>query len=522
MTGNVGNPTTGNVGNPTAGNVGNLKTRVRFAPSPTGFLHVGGARTALFNWLFARHFKGSFILRIEDTDEVRSTEESVGGILEALHWLGLNWDEGPDYASYLGSSAGDRKILSQGNFGPYFQMQRVEYYYQKHVKLLLDQGKAYWCWCTPEELEAQRRNAQLEKRPPRYDGRCREIPEAAARQKKAQGVKPVVRFKMPGEGGTVVEDLIREKVSFENKLLQDFVIQKASGIPTYNFACVVDDHFMEITHVIRGEEHLSNTPGQIQLYQAFGWKPPEFAHLSMILGPDGAKLSKRHGATSVQEYREQGYLAEALRNYLSLLGWSTPDSQQLFEEDELARKFSLEGCQKNPATFDPQKLLWMNGEYIRKLSPVDLAQRAVPFLRGDLFQDKPGVATSEVERVIALEQEKYKLLSDVPRLVEFFFRDLRPQDYDPQAVEKVLKADGALEVLRKLSAVLSKLEPFAEKGLEEAIRAFCGEEGLKTGQVFHPVRVAVSGRTQGPSLFAMLEVLGREKVLKRLKTAESL
>src|SRR6185436_12655980 len=348
-------------------------TRVRFAPSPTGFLHIGGARTALFNYLFARRHKGVFILRIEDTDEVRSTRDSVDAILESMAWLGLAWDEGPVFEP--GLTGEDWK--EKGGFTPYFQMRRVEHY-KKFISQLLDKEQAYPCFCTPEELDAMRRQAQLEKRPPRYDGRCRHLNDAQRKAAEAKGRKASIRFKMPEGGATVVRDLIRGEVSFENKLLQDFVIQKTAGGPTYNFACVVDDHLMEISHVIRGDEHLPNTPSQLQLYNALGWKPPEFAHLSMILGPDGAKLSKRHGATSVLEYRTQGFLPETMRNYLALLGWATPDSQQLFEAEELIAKFDLAGCQKNPATFDPQKLLWMNGTNIRKMSPEKLLEEAGP------------------------------------------------------------------------------------------------------------------------------------------------
>lgn len=321
---------------------------------------------------------------------------------------------------------------------------------------------------------------------------------------------------MPDDGVTVVTDLVRGEVRFENRLLQDFIIQKTSGGPTYNFACVVDDHLMQISHVIRGDEHLSNTPSQLQLYGALGWRPPQFAHLSMILGPDGAKLSKRHGATSVLEYRQQGYLPETLRNYLALLGWSTTDSRQLFKPQELIDKFDLAGCQKNPATFDPQKLLWMNGVYIRHLDRRDLLSRAAPFLRE---AGLGGAATDKLDAAVALELEKVKLLTQVPRLVDFFFKDVT---YEPKAVDKVLRAPGADRVLEDLKQALETVSPFAQKALEERIRRFCDEKGLKTGQVFHPIRVAVSGRAEGPGLFAMLEALGKETVLSRLTAARRL
>ena len=486
-----------------------MTVRTRFAPSPTGYLHIGGARTALFCWLFARHHKGTFVLRIEDTDEVRSTHESVDAILESMAWLGLDWDEGPSLTRH------DEGWEEKGGYGPYFQMKRGEHY-RKFLEQLLASGKAYRCYCTPEELAAKRELASKEKRPVRYDGRCRDLTDAQRRAFEAEGRKPSVRFRMPQEGATVVPDLVRGDVSFENNLRQDFVIAKGSGVPTYNFANVIDDHLMEITHVVRGDEHLNNTPEQLHIYQALGFTPPKFAHLSMIMGPDGTKLSKRHGATSVLEYRDQGFLPEAMRNYLALLGWSNPESQQLFEAAELVAKFGLEGCQKNPATFDNQKLSWMNSEYIRKLTPETLVDRARPFLeKGRLG----GVHRDVLARAVKLEQEKLILLSELPGRLDFFFHDAV---YDPKAVDKVLKAAGAGKVLEDLGPALALVEPFAAKPLEDRIRGFCAEKGLKVGQVFHPIRVAVSGRTTGPGLFEMLEVLGREKVLARLEAARKL
>ncbi|MBI4423718.1 MAG: glutamate--tRNA ligase, partial [Elusimicrobia bacterium] len=369
--------------------------RTRFAPSPTGYLHIGGARTALFNWLLARHHGGAFVLRIEDTDEVRSTHESVDAILDSMAWLGLDWDEGP----LLAKRSGDWE--EKGPYAPYFQTRRNEHY-RRATDQLLAAGRAYPCYCAPEELEAMRRQAMAEKRLPRYDGRCRALTEARRKDLEAEGRTASIRFRMPDDGATVVEDGIRGAVSFENKVLQDFVIRKTTGGPTYNFAVVVDDHLMEITHVTRGDEHLSNTPYQLQLYRALGWEPPRFAHLSMILGPDGSKLSKRHGATSVLEYRDQGFLPETMRNYLALLGWSTHESQQLFAGDELVAKFDLAGCQKNPATFDNQKLLWMNGEYIRRLQAQALVERALPFLEK---AGLGGAPRAELERAAGLERE---------------------------------------------------------------------------------------------------------------------
>lgn len=477
------------------------KVRTRFAPSPTGFLHIGGARTTLYNWLYARRHGGDFVLRIEDTDEVRSTDDSVTAILDSVKWLGLNWDEGPLDGS-----------KDQGPHAPYFQMKRVDIY-RTHLNALLAAGKAYKCYCTKEELDEMRRIAQLEKRPPRYDGRCRAFTDAKRKELEAAGKKFSIRFKMPTDGTTIVEDKIRGNVSFENSLQQDLVIWKTTDGPTYNFCCVIDDHLMGITQVIRGDEHLSNTPSQVQIYYALGWKPPVFAHLSMILGPDGSKLSKRHGATSVLEYRDQGYLPHTMRNYLALLGWSTTDSQQLFTDEDLTAKFDLEHCQKSPATFDTVKLNWMNGEYIRQTPLDQLVELSRPFLEKAGLWNLPG---PDLKKVLSLEHEKFKLLSEIPRLIEFFYK---PVEFDPKAFEKVLKAPGAKDVLLGLVEALKDFAPFEDKALEARIRQFVTDKGLKNGQVFHPIRVAVSGRTEGPTLFLMMEVMGKDMVLARLKEA---
>jgi len=481
--------------------------RVRFAPSPTGHLHIGGARTALFNYLFAKKYSGTFILRIEDTDELRSTGESVKSIFESMKWLGLNWDEGamPD---------GTEK----GSYGPYVQSVReAQGIYKKYSDELVKSGKAYKCYCTPAELDETRKKALLEKRLPKYDGRCRDLSEARQKEFESQGRKPVIRFRMPDDGVTGWHDLIHEGVKFENNLLYDFIMLKASGYPTYNFACVIDDHLMEITHVIRGDDHISNTPLQLKIYDALGWKPPELAHLSMILGPDGTRLSKRHGATSVGEYRVQGYLPETMKNYLALLGWSNTDSQQIFKEGELEEKFDLKGCQKSPAIFDPVKLNWMNGEYIRQHPKEKLLEEAMPYIR----EAGLPVENSRIPLVdiVALEQEKYKLLTEIPSKIGFFFTDVK---YDPAAVEKTLKAAEAGKILEGIKGAYASLADFKEIEIEAATRAFAKANAYKAGQVFHPVRVAVSGRTDGPTLFRMIEYLGREEVLKRLTHAVTL
>jgi len=325
-----------------------------------------------------------------------------------------------------------------------------------------------------------------------------------------------VRFKTPQEGWVHFEDIVRGPMKWENNLIEDFVIVKTSGVPTYNFACVVDDHLMDITHVIRGDDHLSNTPRQVLCYEALGWKPPVFAHLSMILGADGQRLSKRHGATAVEEYRDAGYLPEATRNYLALLGWSTEDSQDLFTQDELVQKFTVQRCGKSPAIFDPNKLIWMNGEYIRKMPVRELVDRAMPFIKKAGFMNgREESRRGEIEAAVALEHEKVKLLTDVPRLIDFFFKS--EVEYDPASVEKVLKKPDVPEVLKAAIETYASLPEFTALSTEEAAKAMALRRGIKNAAVFHPVRVSVSGRTQGPSLFHMLEVLGRERSLERMK-----
>ncbi len=484
-----------------------MTVRVRFAPSPTGALHIGGARTALFNWLYARQTRGVFILRIEDTDEVRSTDESVGGILDGLRWLGLDWDEGPVNLTD-----------SCGAAGPYFQMQRQTLYREAAARLIAD-GHAYHCICLPAELEVRRQAAMAAGKPPRYDGRCRTLSEEARKRHLEAGGTSIVRFRMTAEGDTAFTDLVRGPITFANAELDDFVLVKSSGIPTYNFAVVVDDHAMQITHVIRGDDHLSNTPRQLHLSRTFGWAPPAFAHLSMIHGPDGTRLSKRHGAMAVVDYRDAGFLHEALRNYLALLGWGTEDSQQIFSGDQLVTRFSLERCTRHPAVFDLRKLTWMDGQYLRKFALPDLADRALPFLAkaGLVEAEVTGEARARVQRIVALEQEKYETLADVPRLVEFFFRE--EVRFDEPSVTKVVTGPEVVERLTALRDTLARVEDWSSPALEAAIRGFCAEHAVKTPQVFHPLRVAVSGRAQGPSLFDMLTVLGKDRVLARLDAA---
>jgi len=479
-----------------------MTVRVRFAPSPTGFLHIGGARTALYNWLYAKQHKGTFVLRIEDTDEARSTDESVGAILESMKWLGLDWDEGPG--------------KENPKYAPYFQMKAHEQgIYKKFADKLLAEGKAYKCYCTPDEVEEMRKKAQAEKKVPKYDGRCRNLSADECLKKEAEGRKCVIRLKVPQDGKVSFVDVIRGKIEFDNSMLDDFIIMKASGVPTYNFAVVVDDVRMEISHIIRGDDHLSNTPKQVHIYNALGWKTPVFAHISMILGADGARLSKRHGNTSVLEYRNDGYLPEALVNYLALLGWSTEDSQQLFVLSDLIEKFSLERCAKNPAVFDNKKLEWMTGEYIRKIEPAKLGDKFFQWAEATGNSDKvKNWDRNLASKIIESEHEKFKLFKEIPGLIDFFFND--SVEYIPEAVDKTLKNETAKMVLTETAVRLKDFGDFMAAPLEQYARGLAAEKALKNGQVFHPLRVAISGRTTGPSLFHMMEFMGKDKVIERI------
>lgn len=474
--------------------------RVRFAPSPTGELHVGSARTALFNWLFAGHYGGAFILRIEDTDQVRSTEESVGGILKSLHWLGLDWDEGPTDLE-----------RDKGPYGPYFQMRRLSLY-REAAQRLLDEGKAYHCYCTPEELKERREAALARGEPPRYDRRCRD-PEYR-KAKAAEGRKPAVRIAMPLEGETVVHDLVRGEVRFANSELEDFVLLRSDGIPTYNFAVVIDDIAMKISHVIRADEHLANTPKQIQVYRALREEPPYFAHVSILLAPDRTKLSKRHEATAVHEFARQGFLAEAVVNYLALLGWSYDDKTEIFSEKQLIEFFTLEKVVPSPAIFSYEKLSWMNGVYIRSLKSEDLAERLIPFLQ-EVGLDPDG---ETVRHVVPLIQERIKLLSEAPALVDFFFQDRL--EYEPRLLlGKALSPPIATDALRQAKDALADLEPFDEARIEPTLRELAQTLGLQTGQFFGILRVSVTGRTVAPPLFGTMAVLGKKRVLSRIDLA---
>jgi len=477
--------------------------RVRFAPSPTGRPHVGNIRTAMFNWLLARHSGGSFILRIEDTDVARKVEGALDSILDGLKWLGLDWDEGPDIG---------------GDYGPYFQSQRLERY-QAACKRLVAQGDAYKCYCSSERLEAMRAEQIKRKQPPGYDRHCRNLTPEEQAQKEAEGIVPVVRFKIPLEGQTKFTDLIWGEVEFENKTIDDFVLLKSDGYPTYHLANVVDDSAMKITHVIRAEEWISSTPRHILLYQALKLEPPKFVHHPMILGPDRAKLSKRHGAVSILEYREQGYLPETMFNFLSLIGWSLDDKTEIMNREELVENFSLDRIGKTGAIFNRDKLEWMNGYYIRSLSVDDFTERVMPFLESGLSPEiKRPLDTDYIKKILPLIQERAKTLLEVAGLIDFFFTD--HLDYEPELlVVKKMTPEMALVALEASLKRLEGLAGFEHDSLEAVLRPLAEELGLKAGQLFGTLRVAVTGRTVAPPLFETMSVLGRDKCLERMTAA---
>jgi len=477
--------------------------RTRFAPSPTGYPHVGNIRTALFAWLFARHNNGTFIVRIEDTDVARKVEGAVEVILAGLNWLGIDWNEGPE---------------AGGDYGPYYQSQRLKLY-QEAAERLVAQGDAYYCYCTPERLEAMRAEQAKRKQPPGYDRKCRTLsPEECAENEK-EGITPVVRLKIPLEGQTRYHDVIWGDVVFENSTLADLVLLKSDGYPTYHLANVVDDHAMEITHVIRAEEWISSTPRHILLYNALGYEPPKFAHLPMLLGTDRSKLSKRHGSVSITEFRDQGYLPEAMLNFLSLLGWSLDDKTEIFSRDELIELFSLDRVSKTAAIFNREKLEWMNGVYIRNLEPEEFVRRCLPFLKDDLPAEiKRPLSVDYVRQVMPLVQERVKYLSEIAGLTGYFFTE--EIEYDAGLlIGKKMTAEltiNALEVAREKLAVL---DPFNEETLETLLRPLAVELELKTGQLFGALRTAVTGRTATPPLFQTMVVLGKEKCLHRIDVA---
>ena len=460
--------------------------RVRFAPSPTGYLHIGGLRTALFNWLFARRHGGKFILRIEDTDRDRSTDSAIDAIVKGMRWAGLDWDE-----------------------GPHRQSDRLDLYRQKAMALL-ERGQAYWCVCTPEELEARRKEAQAKGEPLKYDGRCRE------RGLTAPAEPAALRFRSPQEGQTVVEDLIKGTIVFDNVVLDDLIILRSNGYPTYNFSVVIDDALMGITHVIRGDDHVNNTPRQVPLFEALEYPVPQFAHVPMILGSDKSRLSKRHGATSVLAYQEMGYLPQALVNYLVRLGWSHGD-QEIFSIQEMIEKFSFDHVQSSAAVFNPEKLQWLNAEYIKQGEPRHIADLLLPFLEKQGY-DRDGLVQPQggIEAVVPHLRERAKTLVEMvdwtlPYIME-------PVAMDEAAAEKFL-TPAIGPSLNKFAERVKTVDPFSKETLDPVLQTILEEDHLKMGKFAQPLRVALTGRTSSPGIYEVMELLGKDRTLKRIELA---
>ncbi|MGD0780908.1 MAG: glutamate--tRNA ligase [Dehalococcoidales bacterium] len=479
--------------------------RVRFAPSPTGRPHVGSMRTAMFDWLLARHTGGTFILRIEDTDVVRKVEGSVEAHMEALKWLGLDWDEGPDVG---------------GDYGPYLQSQRLQLY-REAAELMIKQGNAYRCYCSEERLEAMRKEQEARKQSSGYDRLCRELSLEERAAKETAGIKPVVRFKVPMAGQTRFHDLIYGDVVFENASIDDFVMLKSDGYPTYHLANVVDDHAMKISHVIRGEEWISSTPRHLLMYEALGYQPPQYVHHPLLVGKDRAKLSKRHGSVSLLEFRDQGYLPEAMFNFLALIGWSLDDKTEIITRQQIVENFSLERIGKTGAFFNMEKLDWMNGVYIRSLPVEDLTNRVFPFMKKDLPHDvKRPLDINYVRQIVPLIRERINTLKDAATYADFFFID--KLEYEAtMLVGKKMTAETALTALKGSEEKLSSMGGFNRDLLENTLRHLADDLSLKAGQLFNVLRVATTARDAAPPLFETMEVLGKERCLKRIKVAIS-
>lgn len=476
------------------------KIKVRFAPSPTGPFHIGGARSALFNWLVAKHTGGTFLVRIEDTDLARSSRESEENIKEAMKWLGLNWDEGIDVG---------------GDNGPYRQTERLDIY-KKEVQRLIDEGKAYYCYCTEEELQKEREEQLAEGKTPVYGGHCRHLTPEQVEEYKKEGRKPVVRLVVPTDKVYAFDDMVRGHVEFQSSGVGDFIIMKSDGIPVYNFAVVIDDALMGVTDVIRAEEHLSNTPRQLAIYEALGYKVPRFGHISLILGSDHKKMSKRHGATSVQAYRDMGYLPDAMVNYLALLGWAPKGEQELFTREELIKEFSMDRVSSNDAVFDIEKLNWINFQYMKKLTEPELLDFVMPFL------EKAGYVTLPLsdekrdwlEKVVWYVRDHLYFGQQVVENVKPFFEE--PAPVEDAEIKAIIDAEDSHKILAAYAEALKALPEFNEDSIKKCFKAVMKETGIKGKAAFEPVRIALTGQTQGPGLYTMIELLGLEETEKRL------
>lgn len=483
------------------------KPRVRFAPSPTGLMHIGGYRTALFDWLYARHTGGEFILRIEDTDTQRTEAGAVEFLIEGMQWLGMDIDEGPGVG---------------GPYGPYYQTSRKALY-QQYASQLIESGHAYRCYCTPERLDAMRKEQQAQKLPPRYDHHCRYLTEEQRAENEAAGLRWTVRFAMPLEGETVVHDELRGDMVWQNANIDDTILLKSNGLPTYHLAHVVDDHLMDITHLIRAEEWISSAPLHVHIWKALGWEMPLLYHAPDVLGKDKRKLSKRHGAPSWKELQQQGFLPEAVFNFLALIGWSYDDKTEFFTREELIRAFSLERVSVSGAIYDAEKLAWMNGVYIRKLSIEEMTEYTLPYMeRPEAEGGLPDTIQRPLDpaytqRVLSLEQERLRTLGEAAHAVSFFYTE--DWEYETPLIQKGMDAESTKNALLRTYELLKGLESWEHGVLEEQMRALMTELGLKPAQLFGAVRVAVSGRKATPPLFQMIEVLGHERTFSRLERA---
>ena len=480
-----------------------MTVRVRIAPSPTGFLHVGNARAALFNWLYARHTGGTFILRVDDTDLARSEKEYEDDVLAGLRWMGLDWDEGVEVG---------------GPYGTYRQSDRLNRYAEVAGQLLAA-GDAYYCFCTPAELDERRKEAQAQGRPPGYDGRCRLLDPAEAARRREQGERAAIRLAVPRPGVTIFEDIIRDEVRFDHEVVDDFVLVRSDGSPTYHLASTVDDVDYEITHVARGEDLLSSTPKHILITRAMGGAVPTYAHLPLLFGPDGRKLSKRHGDVSLKAYRDGGYLPEAMFNYMCLLGWSYQAETTVFTREQAVERFDLAAVSKNAAVFDPEKLEWMNGVYIRQLDPTEFMDRVLPFVEDDLGRELSGAERRQLAALGPLVQERVKLLTEVPEMMSFVFATTLT--YDEKSWRKIMATDSTPAALDAAIVRLTAVGEWAAAPIEAELRSMLDELELNARRGLQPIRVATTGSTVSPPLFETLEVLGRDLTLDRLRAARA-
>jgi len=479
--------------------------RLRFAPSPTGYIHVGNVRTILFNYLYVKKENGKLILRIEDTDIERSLKEYEESLIDDLKWLGIEWDEGPDRG---------------GNYGPYRQSERLDLY-KSHGEKLIKEGKAYYCFCSPQLLEKERKQALKKGIPPRYSGRCRSLSIDEAKKRISEGEKPAIRFKMPQDKEFKYNDIVRDEISFDLSLFGDFVLVRSTGLPSYNFSVVVDDHYMNITHVIRGEDHISNTPKQIKIYKSFGWIPPKFGHLSMVLGPDGSALSKRHGATSLNQFRKMGYLPEAIINYLALLGWAPPEGEEILSKNRLLNLFDINKVSKSGAVFDYDKLNWVNRKHLSKMDEGEILKRASNFLvKHGIIKSYDSLSDQDINILSsAIKTTKSNLIkfSDIPEELKVFFE----YKVDKQAFEELKNEDKGLEILNLLYDKFKSKEDIDFNDIFSFIKE-AKKQGIKGKSLFHPMRIIFTGQSSGVELDKFLEIITKSNKLNIKKKPLSL